>query len=554
MSKAFGQQTPTQGEDAVSWQTFSDGAGGIPNTTVDIDWGKLSLQTAGAEGRSAVYDLGASRTRKFKLTENRYGNGSGSAVLQIRGSTTIFTQDDTVVDWETYTAPVEHDWQWVQVRETTYVYYYVDATLGDDGNPGTRALPWQTITKVNAAALNPGDHVLFKRGETFAGRLYPLTSGSASQFIVYGAYGSGNRPIIDGSGNSALVVESPVHYLRYEHIDFNGTSVAGSHTVRYYSDNGYFYDCIFQGALGDPWGCGFTAHTDTGVELYNITIDTCQAYSNYSSGISIGSDTGAGGPHDCLVTNCIAHDNGHSTSADHGIYVRHGVVIDKCTSYTNTSGGFKVNCEGVQDSPYKPIIKNCTSYDNRYGIIANNIDAIIYNNLVYGCSYTAIQIGADSDNNLIYFNTFSNCTAGNALVEVNGNPASAIIKNNIFVQDHEIYDKGWLATVGALTLEEVIAANTFDYNIYFHNALGDGHGFLDSTNHTFAVWQGLGADTNSTLLVVDPEFVARYTDYHPADAGNLKALGLAISGYGFDQDGNNRADPPTPGCYEESAP
>jgi hypothetical protein len=48
MSKAFGQQTPTMGEDAVSWQTFSDGVGGIPNTTVNIDWGKLSLQTAGA--------------------------------------------------------------------------------------------------------------------------------------------------------------------------------------------------------------------------------------------------------------------------------------------------------------------------------------------------------------------------------------------------------------------------------------------------------------------------------------------------------------------------
>jgi len=30
VSKAFGEQNPTQGETAVSWQTWSDGVGGIP--------------------------------------------------------------------------------------------------------------------------------------------------------------------------------------------------------------------------------------------------------------------------------------------------------------------------------------------------------------------------------------------------------------------------------------------------------------------------------------------------------------------------------------------
>lgn len=432
--------------------------------------------------------------------------------------------------------------------------YYVDASGGSDSNEGkSPTAAWQTIAKVNAAALQPGDQVLFKRGQTFPGRLYPIISGALERPILYGAYGSGVRPIIDGSANSALIVTSPVNHLRFESIDFFGSSVAGAVTARYYSDNGYFYDCIFRGALGNPYGFGFSAYSVTGSELYNITLDSCEAYGNYASGFMLGSDTGAGGPHDCLITNCVSHNNGHSVSADHGIYVRHGVVVDGCTGYSNASGGFKVNCEGVHNSPYTPTLKNSTAYNNRFGIVVENIKSLIYNNLIYSSTYAAIQLTTDSSDSLIYFNTFANCTAGNGLIEVAGNPQGIVLKNNIFVQDHAIYDKGWLATVAPLTLEEVIAANTFDYNTYFHNILGDGHGFLDSANHVFSVWQGLGADTNSTLLVVDPGFVSRYTDFHPADGGNLKGVGLAIAGYELDADGHARANPPTPGCYEQAA-
>jgi len=229
MSKAFGEQTPTLGEDAVSWQTWSDGAGAIPNVTINPDWGKLSLQTAGAEGRSAVYDLGSATTRKFTLTENRYGTGSGVGLLQIRGDTVAFTQDDNVVDWETYTAPVSHAWRYVQVRETTFVYYYVDATLGDDAHPGTRSEPWQTIAKINAATFNPGDHILFKRGETWAEMLTPPSSGSAGLNIVFGDYGTGAIPVIDGSAlnHSLNIPNATVHHLTFQNIKFAGAAGRG---------------------------------------------------------------------------------------------------------------------------------------------------------------------------------------------------------------------------------------------------------------------------------------------------------------------------------------
>jgi hypothetical protein len=119
VSKAFGEQNPTQGETAVSWQTWSNGSGSIPNVSGDIDWGKLNLELSGEEGRSAVYDLGNASTRTFTLTLNRYGTGTGVAISQIRGDISSFTQDSVVPVWEEYTAPISRYWRYVQVGETT---------------------------------------------------------------------------------------------------------------------------------------------------------------------------------------------------------------------------------------------------------------------------------------------------------------------------------------------------------------------------------------------------------------------------------------------------
>ena len=53
-------------------------------------------------------------------------------------------------------------------RATTY---YV-AGNGNDTNDGlTTSTAWQTISKVNATSLQPGDQVLFRSGDTFYGKI-----------------------------------------------------------------------------------------------------------------------------------------------------------------------------------------------------------------------------------------------------------------------------------------------------------------------------------------------------------------------------------------------
>lgn len=80
------------------------------------------------------------------------------------------------------------------------VVYYVSAT-GDDGNAGTsQSAPWQTITKVNSmmSTFNPGDQILFKKGDSFYGTITVSKSGSAGNEIIFGSYGTGALPEITG--------------------------------------------------------------------------------------------------------------------------------------------------------------------------------------------------------------------------------------------------------------------------------------------------------------------------------------------------------------------
>ncbi len=78
--------------------------------------------------------------------------------------------------------------------------YYVDASNGDDNNLGTQETwAWKTVDKVNKRSFIAGDTILFKRDELWNESLVIPSSGTASQPITFGAYGTGDRPLLDGT-------------------------------------------------------------------------------------------------------------------------------------------------------------------------------------------------------------------------------------------------------------------------------------------------------------------------------------------------------------------
>lgn len=77
--------------------------------------------------------------------------------------------------------------------------YYV-ANSGNDGSAGTTPeTAWQTIAHVNSRSFQPGDSILFRRGDVWRDTLYLHSSGTAEAWITVGAYGTGHRPRILGS-------------------------------------------------------------------------------------------------------------------------------------------------------------------------------------------------------------------------------------------------------------------------------------------------------------------------------------------------------------------
>lgn len=85
--------------------------------------------------------------------------------------------------------------------------YYVSNT-GDDSDDGlTPGTAWETIAEVNAASFNPGDRILFNKGDVWRETLTVPSSGNTNRQITFSAYGTGADPIIDGSDIASIWVE-----------------------------------------------------------------------------------------------------------------------------------------------------------------------------------------------------------------------------------------------------------------------------------------------------------------------------------------------------------
>ncbi len=80
--------------------------------------------------------------------------------------------------------------------------YYIDAALGNDVNSGQSVSePWKSVSRVNVLSLNPGDTVLFNRGQVWREKLDVPSSGASGNPIVFGAFGQGSLPLFLGSRN-----------------------------------------------------------------------------------------------------------------------------------------------------------------------------------------------------------------------------------------------------------------------------------------------------------------------------------------------------------------
>ena len=282
--------------------------------------------------------------------------------------------------------------------------YYVSPS-GDDSNPGTLTeTAWQTIDKVNATDLNPGDSVLFEAGHDYPGNLL-LTAedtGTPAAPVVIGSYGSGRARIKAGNGSGVTVRNAggvEVRDLIVMGDDYKTNDGSGIKIINELPDNQkleYFRVHNIEASdfgrknndariSSGPNGCGIfvggnaSDKSKSGYE--DVRITNCVAYKNEYYGILIMGyyvdDPIIYANSDVYVGHCKTYDNPGDpeflkTHSGSGILMLDvdGGIIEYCEAYNN---GY--DCLPKQGGPFgiwactanNVIIQHCESHHNRTG-------------------------------------------------------------------------------------------------------------------------------------------------------------------------------------------
>lgn len=210
--------------------------------------------------------------------------------------------------------------------------FYV-STSGNDSNDGrTPATAWATLAKVNATTFNRGEQVLFKGGDTFAGKLILSAPSvlSVGDPVVYGSYGSG-RPVIApvANGDTGLFAVNP-RDITIRDLHLVGTGIATS------TMPGVWLQVTLPGDV-----------KLTGVKLINLEVEQFG-----DSGITVTGENGSSGFDGLEIDGCLVHHCTGNTTAGYGngIYVwgNYGLVANAPThTYTHIHHCVVHTCTGT---------------------------------------------------------------------------------------------------------------------------------------------------------------------------------------------------------------
>lgn len=451
--------------------------------------------------------------------------------------------------------------------------YYVSSSDGSDSDSGlTEALAWASLTKVQASTFSSGDSILFKRGDTFRGALYRNNEdGTPSNWIYWGAYGTGNKPKILGSK------------------DLSATSAWTNHSGNVWKTAatlGTVQNDISNLIFNNEASCGFKKKSidslnAQGKFFYNTADHLLYMYSTSNPG-TFYTHIEAAGHHDLRQgllywINCayihVADLDVRYSSGDGIEFHTHNVgIIERCeTSYiggewlvvddaslTRLGNGIQMSqsidsitvryCRAHQcfDAGISPQAWSTNSMTNIW----------VYNNIVTNCYYSFefwCSTGYTLTNLHFYNNTCvdaGDCWSYDIPLQrgdnsfnachlmswaLTGTVSGIYIRNNIFVNS-----ANW-----AYRLDDNVNKMTLDYNVVVADTVGYT---AESTKHiTLAAWvAAMSQDAHS--IDDDPLFVSP-TNFNLQSTSPAKDIGVQL-GLTTDFAGTTRGYLPDIGAYE----
>ena len=101
---------------------------------------------------------------------------------------------------------------------------YNSATFATTGGSSS---VYKTIADLNAKSFSAGDNIYFRRGQTWNEQLTISQSGTSGNQITFGAFGSGNKPIIDGQNTrSYAITTNAFNYITLQDLQIQNATWA----------------------------------------------------------------------------------------------------------------------------------------------------------------------------------------------------------------------------------------------------------------------------------------------------------------------------------------
>lgn len=115
----------------------------------------------------------------------------------------------------------------------TATTWYFDGVRGDDRFSGSLEAPWRTVGAVRGLRLRPGDTLLFRRGDRYAGSWVIDESGAEGDRIVISSYGAGPPPLFSGEDSPSILE------IRGAWVLLKGLSFVHGATLHAWNSDGY---------------------------------------------------------------------------------------------------------------------------------------------------------------------------------------------------------------------------------------------------------------------------------------------------------------------------
>ena len=392
--------------------------------------------------------------------------------------------------------------------------YYVDVN-GDDGNDGSAAHPWKSISYA-VSKVQAGDTVLVNPGTHYVTKQISITtSGEAGKPITIMGNGPGCVVDLTGySGRNGLEIYF-ANYITIENLTVRASKDESSRGIRVTHSYGVILrNNIVSGAGHANLFCSLSDH---------ILFEGNEAY-NGAIGIYVADSSDY-----VVVSKNVLHDNsaiglhmnGDINSGGDGTISY--AFIEANISFNNGATG--INCDGVTSS-----------------IFVNNL---LYNNKYRGIAFFQQDGAVPSNDNQVYHNTIIMPAGGYYGIGLNYGAKRNFFSNNI------ISTEGTVPCFSSTSSSRELEISS-DYNLLFsEGAIGEAGGTLFSLQQ----WQGLGYDAHSVEASATETFVNfSYDDFMLKTGSPAVDAGTSTYSWPTDLLGNKRpyGSAPDMGAYEFS--